>query len=564
MNKQEVKQYRTAGIVLGILILGACASEPQSGTDAGTDLMPRENAIAPGTIGFNSDRYTGRATQGWRAFGTGGVDADGRPRNGLLHEDDVANTESYDSILENPFFLAMQSPLSTFSIDVDTASYSNVRRFLNGDQLPPADAVRTEELVNYFPYDYAGPEDDAPFAVHAEVGGCPWAPQHRLVRIGLKGQEIAAADRPASNLVFLLDVSGSMNSANKLPLLQKSLGMLVQNLDERDRVAIVVYAGASGLVLPSTSCDSAEAIMQAVERLSAGGSTNGGAGIELAYKVAAENFIDGGINRVILATDGDFNVGTTDEGSLVRMIEKKASNHIFLTVLGFGMGNYQDSTLEKLADKGNGNYAYIDTQFEARKVLVEQMGATLDTIAKDVKIQVEFNPLQVAGYRLLGYENRMLAAQDFNDDQKDAGEIGAGHTVTALYEIVPTGVDVEVPGIEDLRYQTARQPATAAFTDEILHLKLRWKAPTSDTSKLKTVPVRDSGKNFFESSKDTRFAAAVAAFSLVLRDSKYRGAISLADVRTWAIESSGDDTGGYRAQFIQLVDKARELSASGS
>jgi len=560
MNTQEMKQYVSAGAVLGLLILGACAGEPEPSPGAGAILL-HQNPPPPATaLGLRFERE-GR----YRAFSTGGV-ADSRQaleREFAIGEDGF-NTESYDAVTENPFFLATQTPLSTFSIDVDTASYSNVRRFLNDGQLPPAGAVRTEELVNYFPYDYAGPEGDTPFAVHAEALGCPWEPRHRLVRIGLKGREIAAEDRRASNLVFLLDVSGSMNSPNKLPLLQKALGMLVQNLDQRDRVAIVVYAGASGLVLPSTSCESEEAIVQAIEQLSAGGSTNGGAGIELAYKVAAENFIDGGINRVILATDGDFNVGTTDQGSLVRMIEEKASNDIFLTVLGFGMGNYQDSTLEKLADKGNGNYAYIDTALEARKVLVEQMGATLETIAKDVKIQIEFNPLKVAGYRLLGYENRMLAAQDFNDDKKDAGEIGAGHTVTALYEIVPVGVDIEVPGTQALRYQTERQPSNAAFTDELLHLKLRWKAPTSDTSNLATIPVRDGGKNFFEASEDTRFAAAVAAFSLVLRDSKYSGKISLADVRTWAIESSGKDAGGYREQFIQLVDKARELTASGS
>jgi secreted protein with Ig-like and vWFA domain len=370
------------------------------------------------------------------------------------------SSEAYDPVVHNPFLRVMQNPLSTFSIDVDTASYANVRRFLNGGQLPPPNAVRVEEFINYFEYDYPQPTTaetavppDCPFSVNVDVGECPWVPEHRLMRVGLKGMEIEQEERPSCNLVFLIDVSGSMQPPNKLPLLKQAMGMAVDGLNVDDRVALVVYAGSSGLVLPSTTGDSLEKIRDALEQLEAGGSTDGGEGIQLAYDVAAENFIEGGVNRVILATDGDFNVGVTDQSELVRLIEDRAKTGVFLSVLGFGMGNYKDDTLEKLADKGNGNYAYIDTPAEARKVLVEQLGGTLVTIAKDVKIQIEFNPAEVMAYRLIGYENRLLAAQDFNDDTKDAGEIGAGHTVTALYELVPVGVE---PPAGD---QLEREPA---------------------------------------------------------------------------------------------------------
>ncbi|MFH1572290.1 MAG: von Willebrand factor type A domain-containing protein, partial [Gemmatimonadota bacterium] len=361
--------------------------------------------------------------------------------------------EAYDHVQHNDFKAVADEALSTFSIDVDTASYANVRRMLTGGSMPPAGAVRIEEMLNYFSYDYAPPTGSDPFAAHVEVAGCPWAPQHRLARIGIKGWEIANEDRPVSNLVFLLDVSGSMNEPNKLPLLKQAMGMLVDQLGENDRVAIVVYAGASGLVLDSTSCDDREAVLDALRRLNAGGSTNGGAGIQLAYDTAMAHFVEGGVNRVILATDGDFNVGTTSQSDLVDMVEDKARSGVFLTVLGFGMGNYQDSTLEKLADKGNGNYAYIDTELEAKKVLVEQISGTLVTIAKDVKIQVDFNPAKVAAYRLIGYENRLLRDEDFLDDTKDAGEIGAGHSVTAIYELVPPGKEGELPTVEPSKYQ---------------------------------------------------------------------------------------------------------------
>ncbi len=469
------------------------------------------------------------------------------------------DTEAYDNIVDNPFLKVTQNPLSTFSIDVDTASYANLRRFLDNGSLPPKDAVRIEEMINYFNYNYAPPEGDVPFSADVEVAGCPWNPEHRLVRIGLKGREMPAEQRPASNLVFLLDVSGSMSPENKLPLLKRAMKMLVEQLNENDRVAIVVYAGASGLVLPSTTGDNREAIMEALEQLASGGSTNGGAGIQLAYDTAAQHFIEGGVNRVILATDGDFNVGVTNRGDLVRMIEKKAKSGIFLTVLGFGMGNIKDSALEQLADKGNGNYAYIDTIREAKKVLVEEMGSTLITIAKDVKIQVEFNPAEAAAYRLIGYENRMLRAEDFNDDTKDAGEIGAGHTVTALYEIVPAGSDLELPGVDPLKYQSPAVPAPPVGKGELMTLKLRYKDPDGDTSRLLEFPVVDTGKAFADADADFTFAAAVASFGMLLRDSKYRGDATFATVLDLAEAGRGKDSHGYRAEFIDLVRKAAAL-----
>jgi Ca-activated chloride channel family protein len=470
------------------------------------------------------------------------------------------NTESYARIEDNPFVAVQHEPLSTFSVDVDTASYANVRRFLNDGRLPPPDAVRIEELINYFTYDYPQPEGAEPFSVTLESTQAPWKLEHRLVRIGLKGREIPAGERPASNLVFLLDVSGSMQSEDKLPLLQQALKTLVVNLSERDRVAIVVYAGASGLVLPSTA--NKRAMLDALNALEAGGSTNGGQGIELAYRVARENYIEGGNNRVILATDGDFNVGVTNEGDLTRLIEEKAKSGVFLSVLGFGSGNVKDSTMEKLADRGNGNYAYIDTLSEARKVLVSQMGATLYTIAKDVKVQVEFNPAQVAGYRLVGYENRLLAAQDFNDDTKDAGEIGAGHSVTALYEVVPAGQPVPgAPSVDALKYQQpAAGAADSAASGELLTVKLRYKQPDGDTSQLLSVPLSDTGSSYEQASADTKFAAAVAAFGMLLRGSEHKGSASYEAVLELGEEGRAEDREGYRAEFLQLVKKARDLA----
>ena len=471
------------------------------------------------------------------------------------------NTESYDHIVDNAFVRVADRPLSTFSIDVDTASYANVRRFLDHNHLPPPGAVRVEEMINYFTYDYTPPEpgSKAPFAVHTAVASCPWQPEHRLVRIALKGREIQRDKRPPTNLVFLLDVSGSMSDANKLPLLKGALRLLVERLGENDRVAIVVYASKEGLALPATRCDRKETILSILDDLGAGGSTAGGKGIELAYQVAVENFIKGGVNRVILGTDGDFNIGITDNSRLVRLIQDKARSGVYLSVLGFGMGNYKDSRMEKLADEGNGNYAYIDTAAEARKVLVDQMSGTLVTIAKDVKIQVEFNPAKVAGYRLIGYENRMLRKEDFDNDAKDAGDIGAGHTVTALYQVVPAGREVKTPGVDGLKYQhSAAAPADDA-SDEMLTVKLRYKQPDGETSTRMDVPVTDAGDSLDKADADFKFATAVASFGMILRDSKHKGSYTLAGVAELARGAMGKDRRGYRAQFIRLVERARKL-----
>jgi Ca-activated chloride channel family protein len=475
-----------------------------------------------------------------------------------------ANTEAYAFVKDNGFLRTAENPLSTFSIDVDTASYSNVRRFLNQGQRPPADAVRIEELVNYFPYDYTLPVGNAPFAASLEVAGAPWAPDHRLVRIGLKGREISESQRPAANLVFLIDVSGSMKSPNRLPLVKQSLRLLVGQLRPDDRVAIAFYADKSGLALPSTSAREKAKILEAIDELSAGGSTNGAGGIHLAYDIAKANFVAGGVNRVILATDGDFNVGTTSQGELVRLIGEKAASGVFLSVLGYGMGNLKDSTLELLADKGNGNYAYIDSLAEAKKTLVEQAGGTLVTIAKDVKIQVEFNPAQVRAYRLIGYENRLLAKEDFNNDKVDAGEIGAGHTVTALYEVVPVGVALpeEAPAVDGLKYQQVKTPDAKGQlpnSRELLTVKVRYKEPAGDVSTKLEFPLVDAGTRFADASADFKFAAAVAGFGMTLRDSPHKGQGTLGDVLEWGRAGLGQDPGGYRAEFLTLVEAADRL-----
>jgi Ca-activated chloride channel family protein len=471
------------------------------------------------------------------------------------------NTEAYDRIYENDFLQVRNKPLSTFSIDVDTASYSNMRRFFDQGQVPPKGSVRIEEMINYFSYNYAQPEKGQPFSVNVEMATCPWNTDHLLARVGLKGRTMPQDERPASNLVFLLDVSGSMNSANKLPLLKKAFKLLVNQLNEKDRVAIAVYAGASGLVLPSTPASQKQTILDSLDRLSAGGSTNGGAGIELAYKVAKENFIKGGVNRVILATDGDFNIGVTNQGGLTRLIEEKAKGGTFLTVLGFGMGNYKDSTLEKLADKGNGNYGYIDTFKEARKVFADQINSTLVTIAKDVKIQVEFNPALVKAYRLVGYENRMLKSEDFNNDKKDAGEIGAGHTVTALYQIVPVGKEIGGDGtsVDALKYQAPTNLSDLANTGELMTVKLRYKKPAENKSKLIQVPVAMADKSFGSASDDFRFAASVASFGMLLRDSAHKGNATFAQVIENANNAKGKDSYGYRTELIDMVRTAKSL-----
>ena len=470
------------------------------------------------------------------------------------------NTEEYNRILDNPFVAVREDPLATFSIDVDTAAYANVRRFLNDLTLPPRDAVRIEEMVNYFTYDYEGPADEHPVRIHAEVAPAPWTPKHRLVRLGVKGREVPLEKRAPSNLVFLIDVSGSMQDADKLSLLKDGMKLLVEQLDENDRVAIVVYAGASGLVLPSTPGNQKRQLLAALDSLAAGGSTNGGAGIELAYDTAVGHFIKGGTNRVILATDGDFNVGVTDHGALTRLIEEKAETGVFLSVLGFGTGNYNDAGLEALAHHGNGNYAYIDTIREARKVLVEQMHSTLITIAKDVKIQVEFNPAEVNAYRLIGYENRVLEHPEFNDDTKNAGEIGSGHTVTALFEVVPADVDMTLPGVDSLKYQTPPRLSEDASRGELLTVKVRYKEPEGEVSRRMEITVADRDVPLSEASPDHRFAAAVAGFGMVLRDSPHKGDITLDSIVRLAEAGVGNDEEGYRAEFVGLVQKVGVLS----
>lgn len=484
----------------------------------------------------------------------------GSTMNVSFNSQDNFNTEAYSPITENDFKNALMNPLSTFSIDVDAASYSNMRRFINSGQNPPVDAVRIEEMINYFTYDYPQPKGEHPFSITTEVSDCPWNKNNKLVHIGLQGKNIDMSELSASNLVFLLDVSGSMNSPNKLPLLKKSFNLLIDNLREDDRVAIVVYAGAAGLVLPSTSGSDKNKILEALNNLSAGGSTAGGAGIKLAYNVAQENFIKGGNNRIILATDGDFNIGASSDGEMTRLIEEKRKSGVYLTCLGFGMGNYKDSKMETLADKGNGNYAYIDNILEAKKVLVTEMGGTLFTIAKDVKLQLEFNPNKVESYKLIGYENRLLNSEDFNDDTKDAGELGAGHTVTALYEVVLKGSG-SAPSIDPLRYQNLTELVPKNKTDELLTVKFRYKKPDEETSKLIVNHLLDKSVSLSKSSNNFRFSAAVAEFGMLLRNSKHKANANFKQVVELAKASKGKDENGYRAEFIRLVEMS-EMQAS--
>ncbi len=470
------------------------------------------------------------------------------------------DTETYDKIEDNAFLDARQNPLSTFSIDVDTAAYSNVRRFLRCGQLPPAGAVRIEEMLNYFEYAYPPAPEGKPFSVSVDVVDAPWNTKHRLARIGLKGREIDPANRPPCNLVFLLDVSGSMNQPNKLPLVKEAIKILLEQLAEKDRVAIVTYAGASGLALPSTPAGRKRDIREAIDELRPGGSTNGEAGIQLAYDIAKANFIAGGANRVILATDGDFNIGVTSRDELLRLIEEKAKSGVFLTVLGFGMGNIKDATLEQLADKGNGTYGYIDDEREAKRLFARHATGSLVTIAKDVKIQVEFNPARVGAYRLIGYENRALRAEDFNDDKKDAGEIGSGHTVTALYELIPPGEAVDLPKVDELKYQQSPKAAPAAKSDELMTVKLRYKRPDGDTSDKIEVPVTTEGGAIDAASADLKFSAAVAEFGMLLRNSPHKGTSDWPSVLALAAAGRGADSHGDRAEFIDLVRAAEKLN----
>lgn len=468
------------------------------------------------------------------------------------------STENYSTIRENGFKDVKASPLSTFSIDVDRAAYSNVRRYINQGNLPPVDAVKVEEMINYFDYDYPAPDGEHPFSVSTEVSTCPWNTKHYLMHIGLQGKHIDKTNLPASNLVFLLDVSGSMESPDKLPLVKRAFSMLVNELRAEDRVAIVVYAGAAGKVLDSTPGNKKKTILDALERLNAGGSTAGGEGLKLAYKIAGENFIKGGNNRIILATDGDFNVGVSSTSEMERLVEKERENGVFMTVLGFGSGNIKDDKMETIADKGNGNYAYIDNIKEARKVFITEFGGTLFTIAKDVKFQLEFNPKQVRSYRLVGYENRLLNDEDFNDDKKDAGEMGAGHTVTALYEIVPANVagDDRKPLVDPLKYQTSKT-VSGQVGEELLTVKLRYKAPEGGKSKLLEIPV---ATNLQENTSDNfRFSAAVAEFGMLLRRSEFAGNASTESVLKLARDAKGEDEEGYRSEFIQLVKMVDDL-----
>ena len=552
-------RYSLSGVPAGehtvkVVILGYATQERQVTVTAGQK-TEADFALAIAAINLDEAAATGvagevqRRRYDWAYLGTCCAFSGGQAD---------FNTESYAHIDENDFKLVSASPLSTFSIDVDRASYANVRRFIQDGVRPPIDAVRIEEMVNYFPYDWGDVAGEHPFAVTTEVWEAPWKREHRLVRVGLHAQSIDIEDLPPSNLVFLLDVSGSMSPPNKLPLLKKAFALLVDQLRPQDRVAIVVYAGAAGMVLPSTPGDRQDEILAALDRLGAGGSTAGGEGLKLAYETAREYFIDGGNNRIILATDGDFNVGPSSDGEMVRLIEKERESGVFLTVLGFGTGNIKDSKMEQIADHGNGNFHYVDGLLEARKVLVEEMGGTLLTLAKDVKLQIEFNPARVASYRLIGYENRLLADEDFNDDTKDAGELGAGHTVTALYEVVPAGLDVPRDAeVEPLRYQPrANDPPPSEFAGEMLYVRVRYKDPDGATSRLLGQAVAD---RLGSPSTDFRFATAVAGFGMLLRDSEYAGDLTLNDVVGLAERSRGDDPRGYRGEFIRLVEAVRDL-----
>ena len=482
---------------------------------------------------------------------------------GLSHIYDMPplnfNTESYANIQENGFKSVTLNPLSTFSVDVDGASYSNIRRYINGGALPPIDAVRVEEMINYFDYNYKIPKKK-PFSINTELSYAPWNENHLLLHVGLKGKTIDMKDVPHSNIVFLLDVSGSMNNPNKLPLVKSSLKLLLEKLRPEDRVAIVVYAGNSGLVLPSTSCSEKEEILKALDNLRAGGSTAGGAGLKLAYKVAEENFITNGNNRIVLATDGDFNVGQSSNGDILRLVENHRDKGIGISVLGFGMGNYKDGKMEIIANKGNGNYAYIDNLLEAKKVLVNEFGGTFFTIAKDVKFQLEFNPAEVEKYRLIGYENRLLNEEDFEDDTKDAGEIGAGHTVTALYEIIPKAPKKELD--QNLKYQDVKLNEYAKKSKDLVTLKLRYKQPGTSKSKLLEQEVKARPLVINSTSNNFRFSAAVAGFGMLLRDSEYKGNITWDKITLLAKHARGEDELGYRGEFIRLVNSTKLLDQS--
>jgi Ca-activated chloride channel family protein len=482
----------------------------------------------------------------------------------LPAQEEAGAGDTYAHVKENGFFDPKKTPLSTFSLDVDNASYTNVRRFLNEGQLPPRDAVRVEEMLNYFRYDYPAPPTSSPdpVRVSTELAACPWNPAHQLARIGIQARKVETATLPPANLVFLVDVSGSMDGPDRLPLVQASLKLLVRQLRPQDHVALVVYAGAAGLVLPPTPGSQPQVILEAIDRLQAGGSTAGGAGLRLAYSTAKQAFNKAGNNRVILATDGDFNVGESSDQALEQLIVDQRESGVFLTVLGCGRGNLRDARMETLADQGNGNYAYLDNLDEAGRVLVAQFGGTLFTVAQDVKLQVEFNPARVANYRLVGYENRLLEAEDFNNDRKDAGELGAGHTVTALYEIVPVGSSQ--PLIDNLKYQRPAPSAPSSATADVLTVKLRYKEPRGKTSQLLTQALAGAPTSIEKASADFRFAAAVAQFGLLLRQSEQRGTATWVATEQLASGARGTDADGYRAELVRLVRLAQGLSGSGA
>jgi len=531
VRAEEMNRAIPGGVVGGVV--GGVASAPPA---------------APARVGGQVGART--------AFGAGVGGGVGR---GMHYPGAGYNRESYAHVERNGFRLVKHEPLSTFSADVDTASYANVRRFLHEGRLPPQGAVRIEEMVNYFRFDYDTPRN-APISLTTELGDCPWAPKHKLVLLGLRTTHVDPEDIPGRSFVFLLDVSGSMMSADKLPLVKAGMRMFVDTLRPDDRVAIVVYAGSSGIALPSTRASNRDRIHQAIDALRAGGSTNGAAGIRLAYQLAREQFVKGGVNRVILATDGDFNVGVSSESALVKLIEDERKSGVFLSVLGVGTGNIQDSKMELLADKGNGNYAYLDSLLEARRVLVNEADATLHTVAKDVKIQVEFNPNEVAAYRLVGYENRLLRNEDFNDDTKDAGEMGAGHTVTAIYEIVPKGVEPpaangDAPAVAPLVYQTDRIETPRARRGELLTFSIRYKEPDGDKSRLVTTTARASRG----SAKHLPFASAVAEFAMLLRGDLEADASRWHAVAARARASRGTDEGGYRAELARMIELAAGL-----
>jgi Ca-activated chloride channel family protein len=562
---QRIRRLRTSLVIAVLVGFGAACA-----LDKSREVASNEPAT-PSAAGYSNDAPaspTTRASQaqleqlrslGYLDGGGAAHDAHSMVR-GVVPPPDW-NTERYDFVEEDGFLSPGAHPLSTFSIDVDTASYSNVRRFLEEGQLPPLGAVRIEELVNYFRYDRDAQPDGHPFAVSTELTQAPWAEDHLLLRVGLRADEIQEQDLPPRNLVFLIDVSGSMQPADKLPLLQRALRELVLRLRPEDRVAMVVYAGASGLVLPPTPGKETGRILDALERLRAGGSTHGSEGIELAYEVARQHFDPEAINRVILATDGDFNVGVTSRSELVRLIERERESGVFLSILGVGRGNLNDAGMEQLADHGNGNYAYLDGMAEARKVLVREAGGTLVAIAKDVKVQVEFNPSRVSAYRLIGYENRRLEDRDFNDDRVDAGEIGAGHSVTAFYEIVPVGVEVDTGDVDPLRYQRPGVPSEQAAGEEWLTVKLRYKRPDEDRSRRLASVLTGPPHSFGVASEDLRFGGAVALFGMLLQRSEFSGDADWSVVHELARSSLGDDPSGQRAEFLQLVARARDLEA---